>query len=101
QDDLAAEPVAPEAADQPAVIVHDGDDLVAVRTHEDRVDAVAAALDPALLEAQQALGLVMADEDLSAVAHDEATIGLLDDDPAAGLDPLVPLLLELLHVDDD
>jgi hypothetical protein len=40
----------------------------------------------------------MADEGLSAFAHDLPVIGLLDDDPAAGFRALVPLAAQLLDI---
>jgi hypothetical protein len=42
----------------------------------------------------------VADEGLAAFAHDLPMIGLLDDDPAARLGVLMPLLLQLLDVDE-
>jgi hypothetical protein len=40
----------------------------------------------------------MADEGLSAFAHDLPVIGLLDDDPAAGFRALVPLAAQVLDI---
>ena len=98
QDELAAVAVAAEAPHQPAIVVGDGDDLVAVRPGEDRVHAVVAPFAATLLELEEALAFVVAHEGLAAFAHDLPVIGLLDDDPAAGFGALMPLGAQILHV---
>jgi len=90
--------LAPEAADEAAIVVGDGDDLIAVRPHDDRILPVGASLSAPLPELEQAFVFVVAHEGLPALAHDLPVIRLLDDDPAAGFRVLVALAAQVLNI---
>ena len=72
---VPAQPSADTTAQQPAVVVHDGDDLAARRAIDVAVDLAAAALAAVAaltVDRAEALVLVVADVGRVAVAHDDA-----------------------------
>src|SRR5580704_15233723 len=98
EDELATVALAAEAADEAAIVVRHGDDLIAVRPIDDRIVPVAAPFAPPLPELEETLVLVMAYEGLPALADDLPVVGFLDDDPAARFSVLMPLGAQILDV---
>src|SRR6202035_2007845 len=100
ENELVTVAPAAEAADEAAVVVRHGDDLVPIGTHDDRIVSVAAPLGAPRTEHEQTRVLIVAHEGASALAHDLPVIWFLDHGPAAGFRVLLPLCAQILHVAD-
>ena len=96
-DDLAAERIAADAAQQPAVVVDFGHDARTVRAQRDGDDGVAAALDIDLAGIEGEAGRFVVTDDVAAALADDDAIGLADDRAVAFLH-LLALGAQLLEV---